>query len=145
MRSPSLLDHVANVDADAKFDAPLGREAGVVAGALDDPAMVGRDGRIDEIAGQAPDAREGSLLVGAGEAAVSDDAGDQNRCELPGPAHAASTAGTQLAARIAAVSWKENTMTDTAGGASTSGESMGRAVHSKPTPVRLQDRDNPAV
>jgi hypothetical protein len=46
--------------------------------------VMGGDGGVDEIAAQAPQTRERSLLVGAGEPAVADDVGDQNRRELPG-------------------------------------------------------------
>jgi hypothetical protein len=75
-----LLDHVAEMNADPEFDAALGRESGValdeavvhldraahcvdhsaqldeaaVPGALDDAAIIGADGRVDEVAGEAP-------------------------------------------------------------------------------------------
>ena len=110
-----LLDHVAEMDADAKLDAALGRQAGValddavlhldrtahrvdhaakldeatVAGALDDAAVMGGDGRVDQIAFEGPKTREGSVLVGAGEPAVTNDIRDQDRRELPGLRHGA--------------------------------------------------------
>jgi hypothetical protein len=37
-----------------------------VAGALDDPAMVERDGRVDEVGTQRPQPRERPLLIDAG-------------------------------------------------------------------------------
>ena len=77
----ALLDDVAEMNADAEFDAPLRRHAGValdeaglhfdraahrvddaaelddcaVAGALDDATVMGGDGRVDEIAAQPPE------------------------------------------------------------------------------------------
>ena len=111
----ALFHHVAEMDADAELDAALGRHAGVafgqavlhldgaahgvdhaaeldqaaVAGALDDAAVVGGDGGVDQIATQAPETRERALLVGAGEPAVADDVRDQNRRELAGLGHRA--------------------------------------------------------
>ena len=95
----ALLDDVAEMNADAEFDAPVRRHAGValdhavlhfdraahgvddaaelddraVAGALDDAAVMHGDGRVDQVAAQRPQAREDSILVGAGEPAVADD------------------------------------------------------------------------
>jgi hypothetical protein len=112
-----LLDHVAEVNADAEFDAPLRRHAGValdeailhldraahrvdhaaeldknaVAGAFDDAPAMGGDGGIDQIAAQAPKPRKRAVLVGAGEAAVADHVGDQDRRDLPGFGHGALT------------------------------------------------------
>ena len=97
----ALLDDVADVYPDAKFDAPVLRHAGValdeavlhfdraanrvhdaaelddraVAGALDGPTVMSGDGWIDEVAAQTPEAREGSVLVGAGKSAIPDDVG----------------------------------------------------------------------
>jgi hypothetical protein len=45
------------------------------------------DGWIDEVAAWPPQARERAILVGAREAAVADDIGDQNRRELAGLGH----------------------------------------------------------
>ena len=99
----ALLDHVAQVNSDAKFDAPFRRQAGValdhavlhfdraahgvdhaaelddraVAGALDDVAVMHRDDGIDEIAAKGSQAREDKVLVRACETAVSDDVGDR--------------------------------------------------------------------
>ena len=103
-----FLDDVAEMNADPEFDAPVRRQAGValdhavlhldraahrvddaaeldeaaVAGALDDAPMMRGDGRIDQIAAQRPQPRQGSLLVGPGEPAVADDIGDQDRSDL---------------------------------------------------------------
>ncbi len=54
-----------------------------VAGALDDAPMMRGDRRIDQIAAQRPQPRQRSLLVGAGEPAVADNIGDQDRSDLP--------------------------------------------------------------
>ncbi len=116
MRSPSaLLDDVADVNPDAEVDSPVLRHAGValdeavlnldraadrvddaaklddraVAGAFDDPAVVGGDGGVDEVAAQTPQTRERPILVGAGQPAVPDDIGNQDRGELAGLAHRA--------------------------------------------------------
>ena len=97
------------MDADAKLDPPFGRQAGValdhavlhldgaahriddaakldeaaVARALDDAPVMRGDRRINQIAAQRPQPRQRSLLVGAGEPAVADDIGDQDRSDLP--------------------------------------------------------------
>ena len=101
----ALLDDIAQMDADAELDAALGRQAGValdhavlhfdgaahgvddaaelderpVAGALDDAAIVHGDGRIDQVAAQRSQPRQDAILVRAGEAAVADHIGDQDR------------------------------------------------------------------
>src|SRR6185437_14810832 len=118
----ALLDDVAQVNADTVFDAPLGRHAGValdeaglhfdgaahgvdhaaelydraVAGALDDPAAMRGDRRLEEIAAQTPDARQRALLVGAGEAAEADNIRDQDRRELSGLGHGAASSRPTL-------------------------------------------------
>ena len=74
-RAAHGVDHAAELDEAA------------VAGALDDaPAMRG-DGGIDQIAAQPPQPRERAILVRAGEPAVADDIGDQDRRDFPGLAH----------------------------------------------------------
>ena len=114
----ALLDDIAEMDADAELDAALGRHARIaldhgvlhfdrtahridhaaeldqraVAGALDHPAVVHGDGRIDEVAAQRPQPRQGAVLVGAGQAAEADDVRRQNRDELAGFAHHAPIA-----------------------------------------------------
>ena len=108
-----LLDDVAEMNADAEFDAPLGRQAGValdqavlhfdraahrvddaaeldensVPGALDDAAVMRGDGRIDQVAAQPPEPRQRSVLVGAGEPAVADHVRDQDRRDFPCSRH----------------------------------------------------------
>ena len=98
MRSPLLRDDVAQVNPNAVFDAPLRRHTGValdqaglnldrathrvdraaefddcaVGMALDDAAVMGGDGRLDQIAAKTPTARKRSVVVGAGEPAVAD-------------------------------------------------------------------------
>ena len=90
----ALLDDVAEMNADAEFDAAIGRHAGValdhrvlhfdgaahrvdhaaelderaVAGALDDAPVMDRDGRVDQIAAQRAQPRERAILVRAGRA-----------------------------------------------------------------------------
>jgi hypothetical protein len=113
----ALLDDVAQMNADPKFDALVWREAGValnqavlnlnraahgvddaaefdevaVARPLDDAAMMGRDRGIDQIAAQPPQPRQRAILVRASEPAVADDVRDQNRCYFPGVANGASS------------------------------------------------------
>ena len=104
----ALLDHVANMDADPKLDALLGRQARValdhaglhfdsaadrvydaaklndraVAGALDDAASMKGDGRVDQIAAERPKPRQNAVLVGTGQPAVANDICNQDRCEF---------------------------------------------------------------
>ncbi len=94
----ALLDHVAQVNADAEFDALFGRDPCValdhgvlhfesaahrvddaakldnaaVAGALDDTAMMHGDCGIDQIAAQCAQSRQGSIFVCAGQPAIAD-------------------------------------------------------------------------
>ena len=109
----ALLDDVAQMNADAELDAPLGRHAGIaldhavlhfdraahgvdhaaeldeaaVAGALDDAPVMHGDGGIDQIAAQRPQPRQSAILVRSREPAVADDIRDQNRRDLPGSRH----------------------------------------------------------
>ena len=111
----ALLDDVAEMNADAKFDALVRRHAGValdhgvlhfdraahrvddaaelddaaVAGALDDAAMMHGDRGIDQIAAQRAQSRQGAIFVRAREPAVADHIRDQNRRNFPGLAHGA--------------------------------------------------------
>ena len=104
----ALLDDVSDMDADSVLDAPVLRHAGValdeavlnldraadgvhdaaklddasIAGALDDAAVMGGDGGVDEVAAQPPQARKGPILVGARQPAVADDVRNQDRREL---------------------------------------------------------------
>ena len=94
----ALLDDVAQMNADAKFDALVERDARIaldhgvlhferaahrvddaaelddaaVAGALDDAAMMHGDRGIDQIAAQRAQSRQSSIFVRAGEPAVAD-------------------------------------------------------------------------
>ena len=112
----ALLDHVAEMDADAKFDALVRRDPSValdhrpldfngavhcvddapeldncaVAGALDDAAVVHGDGRIDQVASQRPQPRQNPVLVGSGKPRIADDVGHQDRRELSSLAHGAN-------------------------------------------------------
>ena len=109
----ALLDDVAEMNADAELDAAVVRHAGValdhrvlhfdgaahgvddaaelderaVAGALDDAPVMHGDGRIDQIAAQRPQPRQRAILVRAGEPAVADHVGGQDRRELAGFTH----------------------------------------------------------
>jgi hypothetical protein len=60
--------------------AELGEEP--VPCALDDPATMGGDRGIDQIAPQPPEPRQRSILVRSGQPAVADDIGDQDRGNL---------------------------------------------------------------
>ena len=101
------------MNADAKFDAPLGRHARValdhgvlhfdgaahgvdhaaefderaVAGALYDAAMMDRNRRVDEITPKRPEPRQRPILVRAREPAEADDVGGQDRCEFSALGH----------------------------------------------------------
>ena len=109
----ALLDHIAQMDADAELDTPLGRKPSValdhavlhlygaaygvdhaaklderaVAGALHNAPVMRGDGGIDQIAPQPPQPRQGAILVGAGKPAVSDHVRRQYRSEFPGLGH----------------------------------------------------------
>ena len=50
-----------------------------VASALNDAAVMGGDGRVDQIAAEASKTRKGPVFVGAGEPAVSDDVRNRYR------------------------------------------------------------------
>ena len=121
----ALLDDVAEMNADAELDAALGRHAGValdhavlhldraahrvdhaaeldeaaVAGALDDAPVMHGDGGIDQIAAQRPQPRQRAILVRAGEPAVADHVGDQDRRNFPGFAHGAPSRVMQNSTR----------------------------------------------
>jgi len=73
------VDHAAELDENS------------VAGALDDTPVMSGDGGIDQIAAQPPEARQGTIFGGAGEPAIADDVGDQNRRNLAGFAHSSGS------------------------------------------------------
>jgi hypothetical protein len=101
------------MDADPKFDALVRRDPSValdhrpldfngavhcvddtpeldncaVAGALDDPAVVHGDGRIDQVASERPQPRQNPVLVGSGEPRVADNVGHQDRGQFSRLAH----------------------------------------------------------
>ena len=109
----AFLDDVAQMDANAKLDTALRRQAGValdhaslnldraahgvdhaaeldeaaVAGALDDAAVMQGDGRIDQIAAQRPEPRQSAILVRARQPAIANHVGDKNRRNFPGLHH----------------------------------------------------------
>jgi hypothetical protein len=109
----SGLIAVDALNADAELDASFGRQAGValdqaalhldgaphrvngaaelddaaVSSALDDAAPMSGDSGIHEIAAQTPKARKRAILVCAGESALADDVGHQNRCKFTGLVH----------------------------------------------------------
>jgi hypothetical protein len=78
-RAAHRVDHAAELDETS------------VAGAFHDAPMMGGDGRVDEVAAQAPQAGQRAILVGAGKPTVADNICDQYCCELPGLAHYASS------------------------------------------------------
>jgi hypothetical protein len=101
------------MNSDTEFDASLVREPGIaldhatldldgaaygidhaaelnetsVAGALDYAAVVHRDGRINQIAAERPQTREGTILVRAGKSAIADNIRRKNSREFPGLGH----------------------------------------------------------
>ena len=112
----ALLDHVAEMDADPKFDALVRRDLSValdhrsldfngavhrvddaaelddcaIAGALDDAPMVHGDGRVDQVAAERPQPRQNPVLVGSGEPRIADHVGHQDRGQFSGLAHGAT-------------------------------------------------------
>jgi hypothetical protein len=102
----TLTKALLQMNADAKLDAALGRHTDVAldhggldfdraairvndaaeldqapaAGALDHMAMAHGGCGIDQIAAKRPEPRERTVFVGAGEPALADDIGDQDRC-----------------------------------------------------------------
>ena len=109
----ALLHDVAEMDADPKFDALVGRDPSValdhrpldfngaiygiddtpeldncaIAGALNDPAVMDGDGRIDQVASERPQTRQNPVLVGSGKPRVADHVGHQDRGQLSSLAH----------------------------------------------------------
>ena len=58
-----------------------------VAGALDDPPMMDRDGRIDQIASQRPEPRQDAIFVRSREPAIADHIRAKDRRQFSGLAH----------------------------------------------------------
>jgi len=105
----ALLGDVAQMNADAKFDAFVERDPRIaldhgvlhfecaahrvddvaklddaaIAGALDDAAMMHGDCGIDQIAAHGAQSRQSSIFVRTREPAIADDVGDQYRCYFP--------------------------------------------------------------
>src|SRR5262249_51122466 len=110
----AFLDDVAEMDADAKFDAPLGRHSGValdhrvlnldaapngvddtakfhkdsIAGALHDASVVDGDRRIDQVASQGAQPCQRAVLVRARQPAEPDDIRREDRGKLSRLGHA---------------------------------------------------------
>ena len=108
-----FLNNVADMNADAKFDSFVGRDLSValnhrpldfdgeanriddapeldnrtVAGALNDPAVVDGDRRVDQVAPKGPEPGKDAILVRSSQPAVTDNVGDQDRRKFPGLAH----------------------------------------------------------
>ena len=119
----ALFDDVAQMNADAKLYALVGRDARValdhgvlhferaahgvddaaelddaaVAGALDDAAMMHGNRGINQIAAQRAHSRQSSIFVSASEPAIADHIRNQNRRNFPGFAHGAPLAIATLA------------------------------------------------
>ena len=111
----ALLDDVADVNPDAKFDSALRRQTRValdhaglhldraahrvdhaaklddasVAGSLHDAAAMRGDGGVDQIAAKTTQTRERAIFVGSRKPGVADDVSDQDGRELAGLAHGA--------------------------------------------------------
>jgi hypothetical protein len=92
MIAVALLDHVAEMNANAQLDAPLGRQPSIalehaalhldgaahgvdhaakfdkraIACPLDDAAVMHGDGRIDQVASECPQSRQCAILIGTG-------------------------------------------------------------------------------
>ena len=85
------------VDDAAKLDQRA------VAGALDDAAVMHRDRRVDEIAAQGAQPRQGAVLVRACEPAEADHIDHEDRRKLPGLAHRVPPAVGTLAQKTAGI------------------------------------------
>ena len=83
--APHRVDHAAELDE------------GSVSSALHHASGVHRDGRINEVAAERPEARERPIFVRASQPAVSDDIGGQDRRKLAGLAHLAPPSLSDIA------------------------------------------------
>jgi hypothetical protein len=118
----ALFDHVAEMNAYAEIDAAVARQTRIaldhrilhfdraaqsidhaakldenaVAGALDHAPVMHGDGGIDEVAAQRPEPRQRAVFVHAGEPAIPDHVGRQDRGEFPDFAHWASPPQARL-------------------------------------------------
>src|SRR5208337_2774810 len=100
------LDHgVLQFDGAAdRIDYAAEFDDAAVAGALDDPAVIDGDRRFDQIAAKGSKPGEDAIFVCAGEPAVADDVGHQNRRKFPGLGHC-------TALRYSRVAWRERQIT----------------------------------
>ena len=64
-----------------------------IARALDDPAVVHGDGRIDQVASERPQPRQNPVLVGSRKPRIADDVRHQDRRQFSGLAHSANRFG----------------------------------------------------
>ena len=109
----ALLDDIAQMNADAKFDAALRRKTGIaldhaalhfdgaahgvddaaklddgsIARALDHAPVMHGDGRIDHVATERAKPRQGAILIRSDEAAVAHHVRDQDRRDFSRLAH----------------------------------------------------------
>jgi hypothetical protein len=112
----ALLYNVAEMDADPKFNALVGRDLSValdhrpldfngevhrvddaaelddaaVTRALDDAPVVHGDDRVDQVAAERPQPRQNPILVGSGKTRIADNVGHQDRGQFSGLAHGAT-------------------------------------------------------
>ena len=87
--SDVALDHrVLNCDgAPHRFDDAAKFDQRAVAGALEHPTVLARDGGVDEVGAQRPQPRERAVLVRARHATEADDVGGQDRGDFAGLGH----------------------------------------------------------
>jgi hypothetical protein len=123
----ALLNDVAKMDANAKFDPPFGLHAGValehavlhldgaahgvndaaefddaaVAGTFNHAPMMHSHGWIDQVTPKRPAPRQSAIFVGPGESAVADHIRDKDRCYLPGSRHSGPSGAVQSSTRKA--------------------------------------------
>ena len=90
---PSDLD--LNGAAHRAYDAPELDDAAIT-GTLDDPTVMHRDGRVDQIAAKGAKAREDSIFIRTRKPRTADDVGHQNRSKLSGLAHSATSVVSSL-------------------------------------------------
>jgi hypothetical protein len=67
-----------------------------IAGSLDDPAVMHRNGRINEVASERPQPRQNPVLVGSREPRIADDISDQDGRELAGLAQLRPSGCSQI-------------------------------------------------
>jgi hypothetical protein len=119
----ALLDHVPEMNADAKLDATLWRQAGIavhhdvlhlngathgvdhaaelnqgaIAHPFDDASAMRSGCRIDQVAPQAPQSGQGAILVRADQPTISDDVSNKDRSDFPGLTHVVLPSSWRLA------------------------------------------------